>query len=237
MNLHSYYEYIVYMTNICSHIETKGAKMTEKDRLSRRQRERRRHKEEILSAALKLFSEKGFHNVSMQEIASQAEFATGTLYNFFASKEALFEEMTLSWGDRIVSDLSAILDGPGDEVDRLRNLILQQPELQETHAEFIKVYVSEFGTRGAKVSKERKENEFHAILDTKLTQLLEAGIARGIFRPVDAVVTAKALHSIMETLAFELASHFDKAKAKEAFAKVEHLFLEGLLLPGARNDV
>ncbi|MBN2132467.1 MAG: TetR/AcrR family transcriptional regulator [Sedimentisphaerales bacterium] len=210
--------------------------MTERDKLSRRQRERRRHKEEILAAALKLFSEKGFHDVSMQEIAAEAEFATGTLYNFFASKEALFEEMTLSWGDRIVSDLTAILDGPGDEVARLRAFVRHQPALLEKYAEFIKVYVSEFGTRGAKVSKERKEDEFHAILDTKLTQLLEAGIAKGVFRPVDAIITAKTLHSIMETLAFEIAGHFDKAQATDAFAKVEQLFLEGLLLPGACND-
>ena len=210
--------------------------MADTDKLSRRQRERQRHRDEILSAALRLFSERGFHAVSMQEIAAAAEFATGTLYNFFASKEALFEEMTHVWGDRIVSDLSATLDGPGAEVDRLRAFIRQQPTLQEEHTEFIKVYVSEFGTRGAKMSKKREENEFHAILDTKLTELLEAGIAKGVFRPVDAAIAAKALHSIMETLAFEIAGHFDKAEATDAFAKVEELFLEGLLLPGASND-
>ena len=236
MNTRSYYEYTVYMMKTSSYIEPKGAKMTDNAKLSRRQRERRRHKEEILAAALKLFSEKGFHAVSMQEIATAAEFATGTLYNFFASKEALFEELTHSRGDRIVSDLTAILDGPGEEVDRLRTFIRRQPALQEKHAEFIKVYVSEFGTRGAMVSKNREEDEFRTILDTKLAQLLEAGITRGVFRRVDAAITAKALRSVMETLAFEIAGHFDRAKATHAFAKVEQLFVEGLLLPGAGND-
>jgi len=210
--------------------------MAENKKLSRRQRERQRHRDEILSAALKLFSEKGFHNVSMQEIAAEAEFATGTLYNFFPSKEALFEKMTRSYADRIVSDLTVILDAPGDEVDRLRAFIRHQPALLEKYAEFTKVYVSEFGTRGAMVSKNREEDEFHAILDAKVTQLLEAGITRGVFRPVDAAMTAKALHSVMETLALEIAGHFDKAEAADTFARVEHLFLEGLLLPGASND-
>jgi len=36
-----------------------------KARLSRREREKIRHKEEILEIALRLFSDKGFHNVSM----------------------------------------------------------------------------------------------------------------------------------------------------------------------------
>ena len=44
--------------------------MAENAKLSRRERERQRHKAEILSAAVKLFSERGFHNVSMNEIAA-----------------------------------------------------------------------------------------------------------------------------------------------------------------------
>ncbi|MBW1921133.1 MAG: helix-turn-helix transcriptional regulator, partial [Deltaproteobacteria bacterium] len=36
--------------------------------LTRRERERLRHRKEILEAAVELFSEKGFYNVSMQEI-------------------------------------------------------------------------------------------------------------------------------------------------------------------------
>ncbi len=205
-------------------------------KLSRRERERLRHRQEILSAALRLFAEKGFHNVSMQEIAAAAEFATGTLYNFFASKEALFEELTQNCGDRIVSDLTAILDGSGDEADRLRTFIRRQPALLQEHAEFIKVYVSEFGIRGAKVSKRKGESEFHTILNGKLEALLQAGIAKGLFRRVDSAVAAKAIHSILETVAFEMAGHFDMAAATDTFAGIEQLFLGGLLLPGAHND-
>jgi len=40
--------------------------------LTRRERERLRHRKEILEAAVELFSEKGFYNVSMQEIAQKA---------------------------------------------------------------------------------------------------------------------------------------------------------------------
>ena len=40
--------------------------------------ERRRHRREILAAALDLFSRKGFDRTSMAEIAEQAEFAVGT---------------------------------------------------------------------------------------------------------------------------------------------------------------
>lgn len=211
--------------------------MSKQEKLSRRERDRLRHKEEILAAALKLFSERGFHNVSMQEIAAQAEFATGTLYKFFESKEALFEELGNRCAETIIGELEAVMDGPGDEADRLRGYIRCQPELLEKHAAFIKVHVSELGTRGARFAKDRDEDRFDTLLNAKLAQLLDAGIRKGLFRPIDPTITTKALNSLLETMAFEIAGHVDRAQLTDAFAKVEELFLDGLLLPeGQHHD-
>ncbi|RPJ04344.1 MAG: TetR/AcrR family transcriptional regulator, partial [Deltaproteobacteria bacterium] len=52
----------------------------EECKLPRREREKLRQRHEVLDVALRLFSEKGYHNVSMHEIAKEAEFAIGTLY-------------------------------------------------------------------------------------------------------------------------------------------------------------
>jgi AcrR family transcriptional regulator len=43
----------------------------------------------ILSAALELFSEKGFHGTAVPEIAQKAGVAAGTIYRYFESKEAM----------------------------------------------------------------------------------------------------------------------------------------------------
>ena len=61
--------------------------------MPRRERERLRQREELLAAALELFSEKGFHNVSMHEIARKAEYSVGTLYRFFKDKEDLYKAL------------------------------------------------------------------------------------------------------------------------------------------------
>ncbi len=201
-----------------------------KKQLSRKERERLRHRQEILETALKLFSERGFHIVSMQQIAEASEFAVGSLYNFFKSKEALFEELTESHSERIIGELVAVLGGPGNEVKRLTKFIRSLPKLMEEHAEFIRLYVSELGTRSAMLSKDRDKDKFDDVLNSKLEQLLEAGIRKRIFRQVDPTITAKSISSIMETLAFEIAGKFDKAIAKDMFDKVEQLFLDGLLL-------
>jgi AcrR family transcriptional regulator len=50
-------------------------------------------REAILSAALELFVERGFHGASVPAIAERAGIAAGTMYRYFPSKEALVNEL------------------------------------------------------------------------------------------------------------------------------------------------
>ena len=52
-------------------------------------------REAIVEAASRLFLERGFGSVSMDELAEAAGLARRTLYNQFASKEEIFREMLL----------------------------------------------------------------------------------------------------------------------------------------------
>lgn len=203
---------------------------------TRRERERQRHRSEILLVAVRLFSDKGFGNVSMQEIATAAEFAVGTLYNFFSSKEALFEEMIQDCAESIVQDLSAILDGPGDEVDRLRAFIRRQPALLEKHADLIKVYVSEIGTRGIKCRKDGPKGRVSAAVDAKIERLVESGVRKRLFRPVSPAITRIAIMSTLEALGLEMAGRSNTTEATSTFAKVEELFIQGLLLSEGQEN-
>ena len=65
-------------------------------KLSRKEREYLRHKEEILWAAEEVFSEKGYVSATVDEIAQRAEFAVGTLYRFFENKSELYSETVLT---------------------------------------------------------------------------------------------------------------------------------------------
>ncbi|MCD4805118.1 MAG: TetR/AcrR family transcriptional regulator [Desulfobacterales bacterium] len=79
---------------------------------SRKEREYLRHRQEILKVALKLFSEKGFHNVSMHEIATASEFAVGTLYKFFSNKEDLYRNLIIDASKVFHSSLMSALATP-----------------------------------------------------------------------------------------------------------------------------
>jgi len=207
-----------------------------KARLSRREKEKNRHKEEILDASLKLFSEKGFHNVSMQEIAEESEFGVGTLYNFFESKDALFEELMTSTAEHVKREFSEILDGPGTEKERLAKFIRYQPEFQERHWKAIKLFVSELGIKGSRLSKYRNKNEVHEVLNSQLSKLIRKGIKKGVFRAVDPVIAATSLGVTIETLVLETTGHPDRDTVAEMFKNVEQLFIDGLLMPGGQKN-
>ena len=51
----------------------------------------------ILDAALELFVERGFHGTAVPLVAERAKVSTGTIYHYFASKEALVNALYRKW--------------------------------------------------------------------------------------------------------------------------------------------
>jgi len=63
--------------------------------------------EKIISAALDVFKQKGFHRASMEEIAKQAEVSKGLAYNYFRSKEHLLAVVM----ERRFNEAVALIEG------------------------------------------------------------------------------------------------------------------------------
>ncbi len=61
----------------------------------RKERERERRRQQIMVAAKRVFSEKGFSRTTMEDIAKEAELSPGTLYLYFKNKDELFASLTL----------------------------------------------------------------------------------------------------------------------------------------------
>ncbi len=205
--------------------------------LSRKEREKIRHKEEILRAALNLFSTKGFHNVSMQDVAAESEFAVGTLYNFFQSKEQLFSELLDDCAEKIHQTISPIFQSGLPEDKKIRAFIKIHNKLAEDNIEFIKLYVSEYGTLTIvpRTATEKAE-QTKTGLYSKIEETIKSGIERNIFRPVDAKITTMSLSSTLQSFIFESSKNFVKAEVEEGLAKIEHLFLDALLLPEKHHN-
>lgn len=62
-------------------------------------------KESILSAALHLFAEQGYHSTSISKIAKEANISKGLLYNYFEGKEEVLKFLLSSLFEKIVESM------------------------------------------------------------------------------------------------------------------------------------
>lgn len=78
-------------------------------RQTRKELQRERTRNDILDAALEVFQRVGFQASTMEEIATQAGFSTGALYNYFESKQDIFNSATRRVLDDIVAQFDDVL--------------------------------------------------------------------------------------------------------------------------------
>ena len=61
----------------------------------RKEREKERRRQQIMVAAKRVFSKKGFSKATMEDIARESELSPGTLYLYFKNKEELYASLSL----------------------------------------------------------------------------------------------------------------------------------------------
>jgi len=69
------------------------------------------YRKELLSKCFDLFAQKGYSAITMRQIAEGLDVSTGTLYHYFPSKKALFEQLVEDICERDVLLAIAELEG------------------------------------------------------------------------------------------------------------------------------
>ncbi|HOO89446.1 MAG TPA: TetR/AcrR family transcriptional regulator [Syntrophales bacterium] len=80
-------------------------------------------RKKILKAAATVFSQKGFHQATMDEIAKEAEVAKGTLYYTFTSKSKLFAATVTEGMEEIIGEVEKELTSELPFKEHFRKLI------------------------------------------------------------------------------------------------------------------
>jgi AcrR family transcriptional regulator len=101
------------------------------ERLSRKQ-QTEANQQRLLDAALEVFTERGFHGATLEQIAAAAGFTTGVVYSRFASKADLFLALLERTIDQRVDGLRRMARGKTGEVGLAitrswRNQVRKQP--------------------------------------------------------------------------------------------------------------
>jgi len=164
--------------------------------------------EEIISAALEVFSDRGFAATKLEDVARRAGVTKGTIYLYFENKEALFKALirqtivpVIARGEELVKSFT------GSARDLFEQLVREYwrlvgetslvgiPKLMMAEAnnfpELARFYYEEVVTRGHRL----------------MASVIERGVKAGEFRPVDVMVAAKLamsplMHAVIARKAF-----------------------------------
>ncbi len=185
-------------------------------------------RDRILRAAIKIFSQKGYFNSKISEIARQADVADGTIYLYFKNKDDLLISLFEEKMGEVVADVRARVAEGRDALSRLKIFIRNHMDLLVREAGLIEVIQVEL-RQSNKFMKEYVPVKFLEYLDV-ISGILEDGKREGVFRPdLNITLARRAIFGALDeiSLAYVL-SRKRKYDPAEAAVEVYRIFAAGL---------
>jgi AcrR family transcriptional regulator len=170
-------------------------------------------KQKIIQASIKIFTEKGFHGATMDEIGEEIGVSKGTVYTYFKSKEELLKTIWTS-SNLPLKELGKKFEGY--DYNRVLEEIYRM--ISESHALHLSFEISALSFHNEKIKKINREiyNEKLEIL----TEILETQQKKLIIKNnLDANVLAQILTGLYTDVATQLLIGNDKTKVYENWKK------------------
>ena len=151
--------------------------------LTRREREKERHRKELLHIAETVFSEKGFFKSTIREIAKTAEFATATIYKLFENKEDLYTQMIHDKTGEFVAFVKSEVAKETTIPMKIEKSIEAKISFFLANVSFVRIYFAERSGPAFNIhaSLDKKINKEYEDLTQFIAQLFAKGIKQKVF--------------------------------------------------------
>ena len=187
----------------------------------------------ILEVAETVFAEKGFHATKVDEIASRAGVAKGTVYLYFKSKEHLFfrtiEFMIRGMIEAIKQKISAL----DDPLDRLKEGVRVYFEYISRHKKiFFMVLNEEIASsgKGFDDKSKKKHIELYRRSQQFIMELMQECIDAGYLKPFNPIWLTSALSGLLQKMVVNSIVFNIELRPDEMFGIATDLFLNGAML-------
>lgn len=195
-------------------------------------------RDQILKAAVAVFSERGYTNATISDIASRAGVAHGTVYLYFKSKAEIFEQLVSWFVDRLIADLNGPAevdrDGPGSFARDLHRMVHGALEVCSWNRRLAAVCLRERVAEGPDSAAALRA------LDQVLIEQLSARIARAIeegeVRPISADFAAFVIVRILGIAIQRFLSLDVDAGVEPLASQTVDFVLRGLAAEPLRNN-
>ncbi|OBH50184.1 TetR/AcrR family transcriptional regulator [Mycobacterium sp. E2479] len=143
---------------------------------------------QVLDAAVKVMGRNGFHQMSMQDLATEAKVSVGLIYKYFGGKEDLLLATIVRILDVFRDQLAPVIAAAGDDVvDQLTAGVRRYIEIVDENLDGVVLTYRESRTLGAPGRTQIKDLEIGSA--APLRAVIEDGITQGVFRAVDVDLT------------------------------------------------
>ncbi|WP_231759348.1 TetR/AcrR family transcriptional regulator [Microbulbifer elongatus] len=155
----------------------------------------------ILQAAKRAFQERGVHNTSMDELAALAEVSKRTVYNHFASKEALIITLMGELWQQATQCADGVYEADTDLKLQLCKLIEAEVRVicSREYIELNRVAFDHFFHQPEAL---REQMEKFSAIETGIMRWLKAATADGRLQNLDIEIGSKQIHSLIKGSCF-----------------------------------
>ena len=181
---------------------------------TRKEREKERHRREILHIAETVFSEKGYHKATVREIAKRAEFATATIYKFFKNKEDLYAQMILDKAHEFVAFVKSEVAKETTILMKVEKSIEAKISFFLANVPFVRIYFVERRSPGFSIhaSMDKRISKEYEDLTQFVAHLFAKGTQQKVFIKVDPYDLALALDGLTNAFLFSWLESGDENK-------------------------
>jgi AcrR family transcriptional regulator len=136
---------------------------------------------ELIRAAARLFSTRGYHGTSMQHLADALGLQRGSLYAHIGSKQDLLFDVVEEGAEHFLARGQEAVNLGAPAAERLRALLVGHVETAAQHLESATVFLNEWRYLSPEPRAEIKAKR--DAYEAMLVRIIEDGIAGGDFRP------------------------------------------------------
>ena len=184
---------------------------------------------ELLEAARRVFSKKGFHDATVDEIAATAGVAKGTVYLYYPSKRAIYWAALKHGIVDLLQQIHANVKEAKTVQSKLRAFIATKVSYFEVDRAFFKIYLLEFGnalTHSVHLYKDFEELYFQQV--GILSKLLQEAARQKLIRPVRLEATAHAISDVIRGVITQRLLGWSKARIDREIEFIYELIWRGI---------
>lgn len=144
----------------------------------------RQRQDDLRRAAATLFKERGYANVTLDDIAKSAGLNRATIYYYTSSKDEIFLDLAFDSMNLFVSEAEDIIGDTSSPIDKIKAFVVSLMDNYERSYPYLYVFMQEHlhTIRLSNSDRQAQLLKLSHTVDDLLLRIVEAGIADGTLR-------------------------------------------------------